>query len=823
MLESLPEHLLERTRLLDEKGLADEVKSDRFVLYWIRTAVRSHENPALDVARWIADQQGVPLLVYHAISEHYKFASDRHHTFMLQAARDVQAQLAELKISYAFHLATGDDRGPHLVTLANSASVVVTEDMPVDPPRRFLNALQRKTETPIICVDTACVAPMQLVKKAYTRAFKFRSATKKIYADRLTRAWPDLEVETKPFEFTKLPFTSLDLQSADLSYLVSQCEIDHAVGPVMDTTGGSDAGYKRWDEFKQKKLARYAKQRNNALLDGVSRMSAYLHYGMVSPFRIAREAVEIDNAGSEKYLDELLIWRELAYAFCFYREDHDQWTAIPDWARETLESHSSDQRHEVYSWEQLARGETKNGFWNAAQKSLLIRGELHNNVRMTWGKAILQWKRTPQEALATIFDLNHRYALDGRDPASFGGILWCLGQFDRPFEPEQNIVGTVRSRPISNHASRLDTTSYSEKVTTPRFDPIPKVAVIGAGISGLFAARTLQDHGLSITVFEKGRGLGGRMSTRRVEISEDSHSFDHGAQYFTARDPRFMRYVDSWIEDGIVAQWPDSKTGDDQKIVVIENGTIKSESGSDDRFVAVPTMNVICKHLGSKLKVLTKTLVERIEKAESGIELFEDEGNTLGKFDRLIVTAPAAQAADLLVNFPDVAQKVSKIEMNPSWATMVAFEKLITDQWVGAFLHDSFLSWAARNNTKPGRNHQIESLVIHANPEWTAKHWEHDPKEVAQMMLAEFWKVTKILSQSPIHLQSHRWKYAIAVEPAHDRFFANDSASIVACGDWANGSRVEGAFLSGMAAAGRILGTLTPAQGKLAQQTYLFN
>ena len=194
MLESLPEYLLERTRSHRE-GLAAEANSDnRFVLYWMRTAVRCEENPALDVARLIADRKGLPLLVYHAISEHYEYASDRHHTFMLQGARAVQRQCAELGLSYAFHLATRDDRQPHLVTLANMASVIVTEDIPVDPPRRFLKALQAKTTTPIICVDTACVAPMQLVKKPFTRAFKFRSATNKIYAERLTRAWPELQV-----------------------------------------------------------------------------------------------------------------------------------------------------------------------------------------------------------------------------------------------------------------------------------------------------------------------------------------------------------------------------------------------------------------------------------------------------------------------------------------------------------------------------------------------------------------------------------------------------------------------------------------------------
>ena len=811
MIESLPKHLFERTRVYNGNAVNTRKGSGQFVLYWMRTAVRTDENPALDTARWIADRQGIPLLVYQAISEHYEHASDRHHAFMLQGARDVQYQLEEAGISYAFHLATRFDRRPHLVTLANQASVVVTEEMPVDPPRRFVKKLSCKSLTPIVCVDTACVAPMLLVEQAYTRAFKFRSATEKIYAERLTRAWPTIvtKKKTKPFQLSWLPFEPLNLQTADFSQWISQCEIDHVVGPVVDTVGGSIAGYLRWNEFKAKRLARYAKQRNNALSDGVSRLSPYLHYGMVSPFRIAREAAEVGNAGSEKYLDELLIWRELAYTFCFYCEDYDGWSGVPDWARETLRQHESDRRQKIYSWEQLARGETSDELWNAAQKSLLIHGELHNNVRMTWGKAILNWKQTPQEALATIIDLNHRYALDGRDPASYGGILWCLGQFDRPFEPEQKVLGKVRARPTSTHARRLDTKKYIAKVATSRVSHAPEVAVIGAGVSGLFAARTLQDHGLKVTVFEKGRGVGGRMSTRRIGSRDRAMTFDHGAQYFTARDPRFIRYVDTWIEQGLVAKWPDKRLGLDQRIVALQNGVEILESNSDERFVAVPTMNSICQHLARNIEVRIQTRVASVVPFGNGVELFNDAGNSMGKFDRLIVSAPAAQAADLLACFPRLSNKISKIKMNPCWASMVAFDNPITDQWAGAFLHGSFLAWAARNSTKPGRNGECEHLVIHASPEWTATHWENDVNEVAQWMLAEFWKVSGISPVPHTHLQSHRWKFAIPNNTSEERCLSDHSAVILACGDWASGSRVESACLSGMETAGRILRSLS--------------
>ncbi len=822
MIEALPKHLLERTRVLEQKTIRAGESSTEFVLYWMRTAVRCDENPALDVARWISIRQGIPLLVYHAISEHYEFASDRHHMFMLQGARDVQTQMDRLGISYAFHLANRHDRRPHLANLSELASVVVTEDMPVDSPRRFLAALAGKTETPIILVDTACVAPMQLIGKAHTRAFQFRSATQDIYADRLTRAWPDvLDDAVKSFDCSTLPFAPLDLQAVDLAQQIAECEIDHAIGPVVDTIGGSKAGYRRWNVFKEQGLGRYAKQRNHALLDGVSRMSPYLHYGMVSPFRIARETAEVNSAGSEKYLDELLIWRELAYAFCFYRQDHDQWSALPDWARETLREHAADHREQTYSWETLARGETDDQFWNAAQKSLLRQGELHNNVRMTWGKAILNWKQDPEEALQTILDLNHRYALDGRDPASYGGILWCLGQFDRPFKPEQSIVGTVRQRPTSVHASRMDTQEYHEKVTSPRFDPVLNVAIVGAGISGLFAARTLQDHGCHVAVFEKSRGVGGRMSTRRAGSQQEALAFDHGAQYFTARDPRFIRYVESWMEQGLVARWPDAQLGGQHKIVVLENGIVQAESSSVARFVGQPSMNSVCKHLARNIEITTQTRIGKVATAGERIELLGESGVRLGVFDRLIVSAPAGQATELLVDFPGLAGQISQIEMKPCWATMVAFEKPITDQWVGAFLHNSFLSWAARNGSKPGRNRDREQLVIHANPDWTAEHWEHDANEVAQRMLTEFWKVAGIEPVRDIHIQSHRWKFAIPVESSGSGCFTNDAVSIVACGDWACGSRIEGAFLSGMAAAGRVLGTRSPSSSQATRQSKL--
>ena len=273
-----------------------------FVLYWMHNAVRAHENPALDVALLAAEELGTSVLVYHAISEQYPFASDRLHAFMLEGARDVQREFAQRGIPYVFHLEREGHRWPHLRTLAERAALVVTEDVPVEPIRGWVDRLTETTTTPVWAVDSSCVVPMQLVGKAYTRAFAFRNATAAMYDERM--GFEPSEI-TDPSDWgvpNDLPFEPLDLATLDSADLIGDCRIDHAVGPVPHTCGGSVAGYDRLNAFKASGLRAYAKNRNNALLDGVSRMSAYLHFGMVSSFRLAREAMQVGGNGAEKYL-----------------------------------------------------------------------------------------------------------------------------------------------------------------------------------------------------------------------------------------------------------------------------------------------------------------------------------------------------------------------------------------------------------------------------------------------------------------------------------------------------------------------------------------
>ncbi len=773
--------------LRDSSGFEGE-----FVLYWMQTAMRVEENPALDVARHWAARLKLPLLVYQGLSTRYEYASDRHHTFILEGAADVQQACERSGLSYACTL---EQTGTELKSLLQRAALVIVEDMPTDPSRLFRRAALRASACNMLAVDTACVVPMQLVGQAYERAFEFRDATRRLYKSRFKRAWPMTELSVQPFDLGNLGFSAIDFKSNSIADLVASCAVDHLVCPVLDTRGGSVAGYARWEEFQDKRLRRYADKRNDPLTDGASRMSAYLHYGMVSPLRIAREAAHTPGPGAEKYLDELLIWRELAYGFCFYRADHDRFTALPSWAQATLAAHISDRRTQQYTWEELSRAATLDAFWNAAQRSLLVHGELHNNVRMTWGKAILAWCSQPTVALKRLIDLNHRYALDGRDPASFGGILWCLGQFDRPFQPEQPIYGTVRTRPTWEHAKRLDVKAYALHTSRPRRARRLRIAVVGAGLSGSVAARTFEDLGEQVELFEKSERPSGRMSTRRTADGE----FDHGAQYFTCRDRTFQRYVDSWLESGALAEWI-------APIAVIKDGKLQGYS-HQRRYVAVPHMNELGKRLTRLMNVHYGVRIGAIKRDEQAWLLTDSEQRQYGPYDRVVLSLPAPQAAELLGDEAQLAEQLRAQSFHACWAAMVTLAQPLPVDYGGAFINSGNLSWMSRNQTKPGRSGTSESLVLHATPEWTKAHFEDDKEAVAENLVQQLWPTLGLAEPLEIvSCDAHRWMYArpCAETPLPGRCLFNADRSLVACGDWASGGRVEGAFLSGAAAVGII-------------------
>jgi len=242
---------------------------------------------------------------------------------------------------------------------------------------------------------------------------------------------------------------------------VAGCDIDHAVPPSRSFRGGTAAARVRLAEFLRTGLARYADQRNDPNEpDATSRLSPWLHFGHISVQEVllAARAAGPDPQ-YQKFLDETLTWRELAHNFCFHNPRHRTVDGIPAWAREQLAAHEADPRPALYADDELEHARTDSELWNAAQRAYLRDGFMHNYLRMLWGKAVLAWTPDAASCLRVLEHLNNKYALDGRDPNSYGGIMWTFGKFDRPFY-RRPIYGTVRYQSLKAAADKFDVPRY---------------------------------------------------------------------------------------------------------------------------------------------------------------------------------------------------------------------------------------------------------------------------------------------------------------------------------------------------------------------------
>jgi photolyase PhrII len=781
MSSLLPPHLAERV-----EPKAPAPREGRFVVYWTRIAARATENPALDVALTMARQLNVPCFVYHALSERYRYASDRLHTFILEGARDLQRDLSARGIGSVFHLQRAADRRPHLLELARQAALVVTDVMPVQPLMKW--DAEVAAVAPLWRVDASCLAPLWAFPRPLTRAFEFRKAAEPLWNTRLTAPWVDVEPHAPPF----VPeFESLDLSRADLPALVAGCDIDHGVAPVFHTRGGTDAGLSRWSRFFEQGLSRYAKDRNDPVREGTSRISAYLHFGHLSPFRVARDCAQHRTEGAEKFLDELLTWRELAWHFCRHHPNHDEVDVLPEWSRQTLQQHERDGRAFLPSYEQLARGQTGHPLWDACQRSLLAHGELHNNVRMTWGKALIPWTRNAKEALAWLLDLNHRYALDGRDPGSYGGILWCLGALDRPFTPETKYFGGVRPRWPDEQAKRFDVAEYERRMHRPSRGTPLVVAVVGGGVAGAAAARTLSDAGHAVTVFDKGRGPGGRASTRR----EGEATFDHGAPCFTVKDERFARWARAWWQERVLAEWK-------ARWVTLGGGAAPEVAGV--RLVATPGMHSLLERMLQGLDVRFGTRVDGLARRDERFALMGDGGHSLGEYDAVVVALPSVQAATLVdpLSF-ELASRLRGAVMAPTWAAMLTFDGPLGLDFDAATVTVGPLGALFREDSKPDRR-PGERWVLHASAAWSQAHLEDSPEGVLPQLVDAFFASTGATRMTPVVAMAHRWRHARVRQPLGVDCVLHESGRLVVCGDWCLGDSVEAAWLSGLAAAGRL-------------------
>ena len=322
-----------------------------------------------------------------------------------------------------------------------------------------------------------------------------------------------------------------------------------------------------------------------------------------------------------------------------------------------------------------------------------------------------------------------------------------------------------------------------------------KIAIIGAGMAGLTTAHALGDYA-KVTVFEKSKGPGGRLSTRHHE----SFAFDHGAQFFTSKTDEFTRFIRPFIEKGIITRWQPS-------IASYTNNHIDERTHwetDQPHYIGVPSMNEIAKQLSQNLSISYDTHINKLERIHHKWHMTDDKKNQSDTYDWIILTAPAPQSAALLP--PSVAfyEDVKSYSMTSCYAMMAGFRHITQLSFDAAKNNHSAIKWVCLNHLKPGRNH-LPSLLLHTNENWAKQHINDDHSLIVELLSREASSMLGIDFSKADYLRAHRWLYAGTSHTSAQGFFIDNKRSIGACGDWCTEGSVEGAFTSASMLAQQII------------------
>lgn len=320
------------------------------------------------------------------------------------------------------------------------------------------------------------------------------------------------------------------------------------------------------------------------------------------------------------------------------------------------------------------------------------------------------------------------------------------------------------------------------------------IAIIGSGLAGLSAAQALHAAGLEIQLFDKSRGSGGRMASKR----SDAGSLDLGAQYFTARDRRFVETVQQWQARGWVAEW-------DPQLYNSREGHLSPSPDEQVRWVGTPRMSAITRAMLGALPVHFSCRITEVFRGEQHWTLQDAEGQSHGPFSSVIIATPAPQATALLAATPKLASAAANVIMEPTWAVALSFATALDTPVEGCFVQDSPLDWLARSPSKPGRDASPDTWVLHASSTWSRQHLDLNKEDVIEQLLGAFAEMIGCAVPAPSHTLAHRWLYARPASGHEWGALADADHGIYVCGDWCLSGRVEGAWLSGQEAARRLL------------------
>ena len=475
-------------------------REGRWVLYWMTAARRPAWSFALDRALELCRELRRPLVVLEALRCGYRWASDRLHRFVVDGMGHNARAFARQGIVYHPYLEPRPGAGQGLLeALAKDACAVIGDDWPCFFLPRMVAAAAPRLPARFELIDGNGLYPMRATERVFARAVDFRRHLQRSLPPHL-----DAVPAAAPLKGLRLPaleglpagvlrrWPAVDPAHLAPGAPLPSLPIDHEVPPVS-YRGGAAAGEEVLARFLEQGLPRYL-ERNEPEAEVTSGLSPWLHFGHVSAHQVLAGVAASEgwtpagleappgqrrwsgqregwwglSAPAEAFLDQLVTWRELGFNMCAHTADYDQYGSLPAWCRATLDAHRQDPRPHLYGREALEEARTGDPLWNAAQVQLRREGRIHNYLRMLWGKKVLEWSRTPEQALETLVALNDRWAVDGRDPNSYSGILWCFGRYDRPWGPERPVFGTIRWMSSQNTARKLHVKEYLARYAPER-------------------------------------------------------------------------------------------------------------------------------------------------------------------------------------------------------------------------------------------------------------------------------------------------------------------------------------------------------------------
>lgn len=433
--------------MLDERIQRWEKNGEKgkYVLYRMQASVRYTHNLALNYAVEEANKRNLPLRILFTLDSRFPEANYRHFVFLCQGLFDFASKAIHLGYDFILETDPDDERMMHFI---RHADLIVLDKGYLRIQREWAGFIITHSAVTVVMVEDNLLIPVSAcTDKQEWAARTFRPKVMKHYLYYLS----DMVYE-KPEPLNEHLFSAFTFAKIEdrLNYFLQESPKNDM--PDLSIRGGEDEALKCWTRFLDEKFLRYASDRNDPSLHGTSGISPYLHFGQISPLCLlkcmydyiqSKPDIHAYEASQNVLIEQLIVRRELAHNYIWFNSGYDTYRGLPQWCIDTLESHQKDEREHIYSCAELERAQTHDAYWNRAMEEMIRTGSMENTMRMYWGKKILEWSPSPEDAFHTAIYLNNKYFLDGRDANSFVGVGWCFGLHDRPWS-ERPVFGMIR-------------------------------------------------------------------------------------------------------------------------------------------------------------------------------------------------------------------------------------------------------------------------------------------------------------------------------------------------------------------------------------------